>query len=172
MRLLVLQDLGVSTDAYTASRSEERIAENLSTLVYTSTFFDQVVTSGFQIDTSTFPKDDRKRRKEWSKTVDATVTHGTGLLTITAYDTDVFQAEQLVRAVAFVLTDHAKDYTSGGGVQVRLVDAPLNSRWPVKPNILANVISGLFLGVLAGGLYVLVEGEKIRRRHQFIHEND
>ena len=32
VRLLVMQDLGSATDAYTASRSEERIAENLSTI--------------------------------------------------------------------------------------------------------------------------------------------
>jgi len=30
---------------------EERIAENLSTIVYTTTFFDQVINSGFEIDT-------------------------------------------------------------------------------------------------------------------------
>jgi capsular polysaccharide biosynthesis protein len=168
--LLILQDLGSSVDAYTASRSEERIAENLSTIVYTSTFFDQVFSSGFQVDTKNFPKDDIKRRREWARTVDAAVSHGTGLLTITAYHTDVTQAEQLVRAIAFVLTQHVKEYTSGGSVQMRLVDAPLSSQWPVKPNILANIASGFFLGGLVGVANILLHLERIRRRHQFVHE--
>jgi capsular polysaccharide biosynthesis protein len=170
VRLLILQDLGSSVDAYTASRSEERIAENLSTIVYTSTFFDQVFSSGFQVDTKNFPKDDIKRRREWARTVDAAVSHGTGLLTITAYHTDVTQAEQLVRAIAFVLTQHVKEYTSGGSVQMRLVDAPLSSQWPVKPNILANIASGFFLGGLVGVANILLHLERIRRRHQFVHE--
>lgn len=170
VRLLILQNLGSSVDAYTASRSEERIAENLSTIVYTSTFFDQVFSSGFQIDTKNFPKDDIKRRKEWAHTVDATVSHGTGLLTITAYHKDVTQAEQLVRAISFVLTQHVKEYTSGGNVEMRLVDAPLSSQWPVKPNILANIASGFFLGGLVGVAFILLQLERIRRRHQFVNE--
>jgi len=171
VRLLILQDLGSSVDAYTASRSEERVAEDLSTIIYTSTFFDQVFSSGFPLDKKNFPNDDIKRRKEWARTVDATVAHGTGLLTITTYNTDVTQAEQLVRAISAVLTAHVKDYTSGGNVEMRLVDAPLNSQWPVKPNILANIASGFFLGGLVGAVYVLLNLERIRRRHQFVHED-
>lgn len=170
VRLLILQDLGSSVDAYTASRSGERIAENLSTIIYTSTFFDQVISSGFNIDAKIFPKEDVNRRRLWAKTVDASVSHGSGLLTVTAYHQDIAQAEQLVRAIAFVLTDHVKEYTSGGNVQIRLVDSPLNSRWPVKPNIFANIASGFFLGALFGSAYVLLKIEQIRRRHQFAHE--
>lgn len=171
VRLLILQNLGSSVDAYTASRSEERIAEDLSTIIYTSTFFDQVMASGFQIDTKVFPKEDVKRRRVWAQTVDATVSHGTGLLTIAAYHTDVQQAEQLVRAISSVLTQHVKEYTSGGNVEMRLVDAPLDSQWPVKPNILANIASGFFLGCLVGAAYILLQLERIRRRHQLIHED-
>ncbi len=171
VRLLVLQDIGTAVDAYTASRSEERIAENLSTIVYTTTFFDEVINAGFSIDGDYFPEQDSKRRREWERTVDATVSRGSGLLTITAYHQDVTQAEQLARAVAFVLTEKASEYTSGSNVDVKLIDAPLNSRWPVKPNIPANAVSGLVLGGLVGIAFVMLQYEKIRRRHQFVHED-
>ncbi|MBI4714190.1 hypothetical protein HY771_03335 [Candidatus Uhrbacteria bacterium] len=169
-RLLILQNIGTQVDAYTASRSEERIAENLSTIIYTSTFFDQVMKSGFDIDEDVFPLDDVKRRHAWSKTVSATVSRGSGLLTISAYHQDIKQAEQIVRAVAFVLTNRVSEFTSGGNVQVRLIDAPLNSRWPVKPNILANILSGFFLAGFVGIGYVLLQSERLRKRHQFVHE--
>ncbi len=172
VRLLVMQDLGSATDAYTASRSEERIAENLSTIVYTTTFFDEVMKAGFSIQERYFPTKDYKKRQEWAKTVDATIARGSGLMTITAYHQDVSQAEQIARAVASVLTAKASEYTSGGGVQVKLIDAPLNSRYPVKPNILANAVSGVVLGGLVGIGFVLMQYEKIRRRHQFVHEDN
>lgn len=167
-RLLILQNIGSSVDAYTASRSEERIAENLATIVYTSTFFDQVMNAGFDIEEESFPAEGSKRRRTWRKTVSATVSRGTGLLTITAYHQDVRQAEQIVRAVAFVLTDRVGEFTSGGNVQVRLIDAPLNSRWPVKPNVLANIFSGFFLASFIGIGYVLIQSERIKRRHQLV----
>lgn len=37
-RILITQELG-AVDAYTASRSAERIADDLASIVYTSTFF-------------------------------------------------------------------------------------------------------------------------------------
>ncbi|MCR4314221.1 MAG: hypothetical protein NUV84_03175 [Candidatus Uhrbacteria bacterium] len=170
-RLLILQNSGSGTDAYTASRSEERIADNLSTLVYTSTFFDQVMDAGFSIDASIFPDDPSRQRKEWSRTVKATVARGSGLLSVTAYHRDVDQAEQLVRAIAFVLTDRVGEYTSGGDVSARLVDEPLNSRWPVKPNVIVNVSSGFVLGGFVGMAFVVLQSERVRRRHQFVHED-
>lgn len=171
VRLLVRQDIGTAVDAYTASRSEERIAEDLATVVYTTTFFDDVINAGFSIDGTYFPEADYKRRREWSRTLDATVTRGSGFMTVSAYHTDVEQAEQVVRAVAFVLTQNAGDYTSGSNITVKLIDAPLNSRWPVRPNLLANGLSGLVLGGLFGIGFVLVQYEKLRRRHQLIHED-
>lgn len=168
-RLLILQS-DSSVDAYTASRAEERIADNLSTIVYTSTFFDQVMRSGFNIDQNSFPEEQNKQRRAWSRTIDSSVSRGSGLLTLTAFHQDIQQAEQIVRAVAFVLTDRVSEYTSGSNIQVRLVDEPLNSRWPVKPNVAANVFSGLFLGAFFGVLYVLLQSERLRRRHQLVHE--
>jgi len=170
VRLLILQDVGSGVDAYTASRAEERIADNLSTLIYTSTFFDQVMASGFSIDQSVFPEDDSKKRKTWGKMVKATVARGSGLLSITVYHRDVEQAQQIVRAVASVLTERVGEYTSGGTVSVSLVDDPLNSRWPVKPNILVNILSGFVLGSFVGIGYTILQTERIRRRHQLVHE--
>ena len=172
VRLLILQNIGVSVDAYTASRSEERIAENLSTIIYTTSFFDQVLNAGFDIDEKTFPIDAAKRRKAWTKTVDSTVSHGTGLLTITVYHQDVDQAQEIVRAVSQVLTEKVGEYTSGNNINIRLIDDPLNSRWPVKPNVIANIISGFVLGILVGVAYTLVQNERIKRRHQLINDDE
>jgi capsular polysaccharide biosynthesis protein len=168
VRLLIIQDVGV-VDAYTAARSSERIAEDLSTITYTTSFYDKVMDAGFGIDEEYFEEDEYKRRKQWNKIISTTVARGTGLLTIKAYHQDVDQAERISSAIAFVLTNEGWTYTSGGNITVRLVDEPLNSRWPARPNIPANAFSGLILGGLIGVVYVLIQYERIRRRHQLVH---
>ena len=169
-RILITQELG-AVDAYTASRSAERIADDLASIVYTSTFFAKVLSSGYDIDVSYFSNDEIKRREQWEKAVSASVSRSSGLLSITAYHTDVAQAEELATAVAYVLTTEGWTYTSGGSITVQVVDEPLNSRYPVRPNLLVNGFSGLVLGLLGGAGYVLIDAEKLRRRHQFMHDD-
>jgi capsular polysaccharide biosynthesis protein len=166
--ILITQELGV-VDAYTASRSAERIADDLSSIVYTSTFYDKVMNSGYSIDTDYFPEDPIKERDRWEKTISASVARSSGLLDIRAYHPDVSQAEEIARAVAFVLTTQGWTYTSGGNITVQVVDDPLNSRYPVRPNIPVNAISGFFLGALGGAAYVSIQAERLRRRHQMVH---
>lgn len=166
--ILITQELGV-VDAYTASRSAERIADDLSNIVYTSTFFDKVMNSGYAIDTSYFPDDPIKERNKWQNAVSASVARSSGLLDIKAYHPEVTQAEEIARAVAFVLTTQGWTYTSGGNITVQVVDDPLNSRYPVRPNIPVNAVSGFFLGALGGAAYVSIQAERMKRRHQLIH---
>lgn len=170
-RLLITQELG-AVDAYTASRSAERIADDLANAVAYEDFYAKVMASSGTIDESYFSTDPKKRHDQWEKAVSISVTRGTGLLAITAYHTDVTQAENIARAVASVLTQEGWTYTSGGNITVKVVDTPLNSKWPVRPNILINAFSGFVLGSLAGVGYILIQAERLKRRHQFIHEED
>jgi capsular polysaccharide biosynthesis protein len=169
-RILITQELG-AVDAYTASRSAERIADDLASIVYTSTFFTKVLSSGYDVDEAYFSGDEIKRREQWEDAVSASVSRSSGLLSITAYHTDVAQAEELATAVAYVLTTEGWTYTSGGSITVQVVDEPLNSRYPVRPNLLINGFSGLVLGLLGGAGYLLIAAEKVRRRHQFMHDD-
>ncbi|HBD04940.1 TPA: hypothetical protein DCZ32_00595 [Candidatus Uhrbacteria bacterium] len=168
VRLLVIQQLG-TVDAYTAGRSAERIADDLATAVYTTDFYELVMASGLGIDKNYFGTDEIKKRKKWGEAVSTSVSRGSGFLTIKVFHEDVSQAEQIGRGVASVLTTEGWKYTGGGNITISLVDAPLNSRWPVKPNIPANAFSGLVLGLLAGSGYVLLREQTNDRRHQVMH---
>lgn len=170
VRILITQELG-TVDAYTASLSVERIAEDLGEIVHTTSFFDKVLESG-EIDEAYFPENETKRRDRWEETVVASVSRSTGLLTIRAYHTDPAEAEQIASAVADVLISEGWTYTSGSNITVQLVDDALNSRWPVRPNILVNAFSGLVLGVVVGVGYILIQVERVRRRHQLMHGED
>lgn len=169
VRLLIVQQLG-AVDAYTAGRSAERVADDIINVIYTTTFFDKVIAASSEIDQKYFPTDDQARRKKWEKTISASVSSGTGLLTLTVYHTDVKQAELIARALSSVIVTEGWQYTSGGSINIQLIDEPLDSHWPVRPNIPLNAFAGLVLGGLAGVGFVLLKAERIRRRHQLVHE--
>lgn len=169
VRILITQELG-TVDAYTASLSVERIADDLSNIVNTSSFFDKVINTQYDIDSDYFPADENKRRKIWERTISASVSRGSGLLTIKAYHPDVVQAQNIALAVVEVLIKQGWTYTSGSDITIQLVDKSLNSRFPVRPNIFVNAFSGLVLGSLSGVGYIMLQAERLRRRHQLVHE--
>jgi len=166
IRLLVTQE-SASSDAYTASRSAERLADDLAGTVYYTAFFDQVLDSNFAIDEDQFSSledNAAKRRKEWNRMISTSVERGSGRLGVDIYNEDPSQAKQIAQAVAFVLTQQGWRYTSAKNISVRLVDEPLVSRFPVRPNFAANALIGLVLGGIFGGGFVLIKSETLRRR--------
>lgn len=160
MRLLIIQKQLSQTDPYTAIKASERIADNLGQIIYTTSFYQKVMDAHFNIDQSYLKTDEIKKRKQWSDMIDTQVIRDSGMLSVTVYHKDPNQANQIARAIAFVLTTEGWQYVGGGDLQVKLVDEPLNSRYPVRPNIPANAFSGFVLGIIAGSGYVLAATRK------------
>ena len=168
IRLLVTQD-SISADAYTASRSAERVADELVSVLHSSAFFDSVMGANFNIDEAQFSDDDSRRRKAWENMLDASVQRRTGLLSVDVYNEDPAQGEQISQAVAFVLSQQGWRYTSGGNVSIRLIDEPLVSKYPVRPNISYNGFLGLVIGFFVGAGFVTLRYEAIERRRVAMH---
>ena len=164
MRLLIIQKASQSLDPYTAIRSAESIADNLSQIIYTSVFFDKVTSAGFQIDKSYFDASETKRRKQWSDMVSTQVTHQTGFLQISVFHKNKEQASEIARAIAYVLTTEGNQYIGGHDLAIQLVDTPLQSRFPVRPNVPLNAFLGAVIGVVLSALYLVV-GEARRHRN-------
>ncbi|MBI4214415.1 hypothetical protein HY546_00305 [archaeon] len=162
-RLLVTQRAAFTLDPYTAIRSVELIGDNLAQIIGTSSFFEKILKTGYNIDQNYFKTDELQRRKQWNKMVDASVARGTGLLEIKVYHQSRDQATQIANAVVFLLSREGSDYL-GRDIGIRLVDAPIVSRWPVQPSIPLNVAAGLVLGFLLGHAWGYVEHRK-RKHH-------
>ncbi len=162
-RLLITQRAAFTLDPYTAVRSSELIGGNLAQVIGTSAFFDKVLKSGYNVNQAFFPTDEAKRRSTWTHMVDASVGRGTGLLVVKVYHPDRAQALQIASAVALLLGRDGADYV-GRDIQVRLVDPPILSRFPVKPNLLGTTTAGLLLGFCLGNLY-LYSSHRRRRHH-------
>ncbi|OGL73952.1 hypothetical protein A3E39_02030 [Candidatus Uhrbacteria bacterium RIFCSPHIGHO2_12_FULL_60_25] len=153
VKLLITQTNPAGVDPYTAIKSTERIAQNLSEIVYTSGFFSAVVDDA-SVDKNYFPTDEIKKRKAWQDAIASTVSPGTGVMTITAYHPDRNQATTLAVRVAKELAVQAPNYF-GFSVRVQVIDAPLPSRFFAKPNFVTNGVAGAAVGLLLGLAWVL-----------------
>ncbi len=153
VRVLITQANATGLDPYTAIKSSERIGQNLSAIIYSSSFFDSVMTKA-QVDASYFPSDDIDRRKKWAETVEATVDAGTGVMSVVAYHTDRAQAKELAMAVAEGIGTIAPNYF-GASVRAQIIDDALPSRFFAKPDLFKNGGIGILLGFLLGTGWVL-----------------
>lgn len=143
-------------DPYTTVKSAERIGENLAQIVGTDDFFAKVMEQeGFGIDAGYFAEPtNRKRRKLWQKTVDASVVFGTGVFRLSAYHEDPGQASRLVAAAGNALVTQGWQYV-GGDVIIKLVNEPVVSPFPVKPHVLVNAFLGFLIGLILSGVLLI-----------------
>ncbi len=161
IRLLITQTNVTGVDPYTAIKSTERIGQNLSELVFSSSFFNGVINQG-GVDANYFSLNDEiDKRKEWAQTVSVGVTPGTGVMYVTAYHPDRAQAAAIAIAVADQLAEQAPNYF-GYSVRVQIIDDPLPSRYYAKPDFVSNLGFGFILGLLVGSAWVLARVRQIR----------
>lgn len=161
LRLLVVQDASsVAGDPYTLARSNEYLSDVLSKVTYSTSFYGRVMSAGFNIDAPYFGNTTKKISKNWNKTIEVKKINNTGIISVTAYHTKQDQAEKIARGVGYVLITQNSNYHGlGDKISLKLLDEPITSSWPVKPNLLLNVILSLFLGLVFGLAYVYLLGE-------------
>lgn len=153
VRLLITQTNVAGLDPYTAVKSTERIAQNLSEVIYASSFFNAVMASG-NVDRSAFPTDEIAKRRAWRETVETSVTPGTGVMSVTAFHQSRAQATEIAVRVSEEIANQAPNYF-GYSVRVQIIDDPLPSRFFAKPNFIQNGLFGIMVGFLAASAWVL-----------------
>ncbi|NQU99589.1 MAG: hypothetical protein HQ538_02525, partial [Parcubacteria group bacterium] len=160
VKLLVIQNQGQRLDAYTAARSAQTVGEVISKMVYTSSFFDRVITSNFEIDDD-FGVDVEDRKEKWKDRVQTRLIDETGSVQIEVYHINRKQAEQIAFGIAYVMINYGENYHGGGSqIEIKMVDLPITSEKPVRPNILNNTVAGFGLGMLLSIVIVVLMGSK------------
>lgn len=156
-KLLLTQDSMAGTDAYSISKSNQFLTNTLAQVVYSNSFFEQVMASGFNIEAGQFSDNQNKKMKQWNNMVSARPVSDTGMIVINVYHQDKYQADQINQAITFVLkTRHSLYHGLGNKVSIKIIDKSTLSNWPVKPNIPVNIFVGLFLGIILGSAFVYV----------------
>ena len=170
--VLIIQKSSFSIDAYSATKSEEKIGKKLSQVISSSYFLDKVLSENLSIDRTYFGSDERDRRKVWDKTVDAYVPTGYSKLNFTIYHTDSNQALIISRTVAEVLINEEDDLIGIGDIDLKLLDSPLVSQYPQQPNIALNLAVSLFVGVILSFAYVILTYRPDRDHDKFSQDQE
>lgn len=157
MELLILQRYAFARDAYTASKSIEYLSNVFGEVIYSQSFIDEVLASGYRID-NTFSTNPEKRKKQWKKIVRAQVNRDTGTMSLSILNRDPNQAQQIAQAILFILNSKGDNYHGEGDrVSIKTLDAPFVASRPAQPNLPANAAVGALLAILAA-FTVLVNG--------------
>jgi capsular polysaccharide biosynthesis protein len=148
-QVLIISESRYGVDAYTAAKSAERIGENLAQVVQTSDFYNKVFALGsINLDQSKYQNiPEHKRRKLWQKNVSASVVFGTSVITFSAYHENPEQARNMSGALAQTMLTHARDYV-GGDIQMRVVNQPVVTEYPVRPSMTMVALFGVLIGLL------------------------
>jgi capsular polysaccharide biosynthesis protein len=157
-RLLVSQEFTPGTDAYTISQSNNYLSKLLARVVGSQSFYNEVVSSGFQINKDYFRKgtDQEKEMEEWNKTVVAgSPNAGNGIMEVQVLHPDRQQAEQLAQGVNYVLQTKNREYHGlGDNMFLKVIDGPIVSERPVEPNIFVIFPFTIVLALFLASLYI------------------
>ena len=165
-RLLISQNLS-GADPYTVSKANEYLSNLFSQVAYSSSFFNLTAAAGYNIDTSYFGNDYKAQMKVWKKTVEARSVGDTGIMEIYVYHPDTYQAQQIALAINQTFISKSFNYQQGGDqVGISVIDQPLTSSFPVKPNIILNLVSALILGTIISGLWIYFLPKKEKPKHK------
>jgi capsular polysaccharide biosynthesis protein len=158
MRLLIIQATSPTLDAFTAVKSSEKVGRNLSRVLASSSFLDRILLANPKVDASAFPRDERRRRRAWARMVESSVAAETSVMEVHVFHRRSAQALAIAEAVGGVLARDAREYTGSYDISVKIIDPPLATRFPVRPNIPLNVVLGLILGCLIGTAFEYLRG--------------
>jgi len=159
-KVFILSRTPTGADPFTVVKTAERIGENLSHIVFTSSFFDEAVrVAQGQVLPEQFGETERAQRKGWQSTVDVGVVPGTGFLRVSAFHENPRQAAIIAQSVVSALIEKGWEYV-GGEVQIKAVDNVVISRFPVRPNIPMNIVLGFVFGVLGVAVVELFRSPK------------
>ena len=150
---LVIQNSG-NSDPYAISKSAEYLSNILAKIIYSNSFFNSVLDSGYFIDKNYFGSTVRQQMKTWNKTVSAKAINDSGIISLNIYHTDRAQAELINRAVVYTLQTKHGLYHGGGEVAIKVIDEPITSSYPVQPNLILNFGLALVLGLIFSLSYI------------------
>ncbi|MEI6835812.1 MAG: Wzz/FepE/Etk N-terminal domain-containing protein [Candidatus Falkowbacteria bacterium] len=153
-RLLILQP-DTAADAYAVARSNQYVGGLISEVIYSGSFLDSLNSSSYVFNRNYFNGTYKQNIKEWKKTVFAKSGGDTGVIDIEIYHTDPEEARKISLAVNQLIISGQSPYKfNANQTKISVIDEPVVSSFPVKPNIILNLGLGLLFGFLSGCSYI------------------
>lgn len=150
-RVIIIQKSLQGSDAFIAARSSERLSIILSEVVYSNSFFNDVLATSSKI-TDDFGSDPARRREEWQRQVKNRINSDKGIIEISTYDRNKVQSSEILNGILKLLIENGEKYHGSSNTEIRVIDEPLTSKEPVRPNTVFNTVAAgiiAFIGALA-----------------------
>ncbi len=171
-KVLVIQGLPEGVDPFQVSKSNEYVASLLTQVISTNSFFKEVVNAGFNIEKTYFPESSDKQVKLWKKTVRAS-SNSNGIITIKTYHDNRIQVSQISQAINFILkSKHGLYHGFGNLVDIKIIEQPVTSDRPIKPNVFINIFVALAFGILVSLTYIYLFPDNRYNLHLKTQKND
>lgn len=147
-------------DGYAAAKAAERLSQSLGQAITTAAFADsvynQIKDNPALQGNPLLSADAEVRQAAWRKEVTTAVRADVGQVTVSIYQKDRSQAALLGTAVSIATVGLGGEYLSSGNSTVlKIVDYPLTSKAPERPNIFLNLAAGALVG-LAGSMVIIL----------------
>ncbi|MCF6276305.1 MAG: hypothetical protein L3J07_00495 [Candidatus Magasanikbacteria bacterium] len=155
-QVLIISQSRLGVDPYTVVKSAERIGENLIQIMKTEDFLNKVIEQDIEVfnELNLQELDTREKRKLWNKSTSASVVYGTGVLNVSAFHQNSEIAEKLSKAVVDTLVFKGWEYV-GGDVVIKVINNPVATKFPVRPNLPLNAFAGFVFGTIFMGLILV-----------------
>lgn len=171
-KVLVIQSSAEGVDPYQISKSNEYIASLLTQVISTNSFYIEVINAGFNIDKSYFPETTDKQAKLWEKTAKAS-SNASGIITIKTYHNNRVQVSQINQAINYILKSRHELYHGFGDlVEIKIIEQPVTSDRPIKPNVFINISVALAFGFLTSLTYIYLFPQNRYNLHLSPQAND
>lgn len=144
-RVIIIQKSLQGSDAFIAARSSERLSIILSEVMYSNSFFNDVLAASGKI-TDDFGSDSALRREEWQRQVKNRIDSDKGIIEISAYDKSKVQSAEILNGILKLLTENGEKYHGSSNTEIRVIDDLLTSKEPVRPSTIFNTAAA---GILA-----------------------
>lgn len=155
-KVLVIQKQMANQDIYAISKSAQYLTQVLKEGIYSDSFIEKIFASPYNIQRGDFPLDAKEQRKEWKKDVKVIILQDLGAMEIQVFYPDKDKAEKISQAILAILKENHQFYHGGGdNVEVRILDNPLVSKNPARPNLWLNAAIGAVIGLVIGLMLAL-----------------
>ncbi len=158
-KLLIQQDID-QFDPYNVFKINEYYNNLIKEIVSSESFFNQVLSSDYDINADYFGNNRKEQIKKWGKTIEI-VSTDLGTMEIKTYHPNPKQAKQILLSTTNILINKNNQYNNlGDHIDIKIINNITTSDYPTEPNIILNFVYTILVAIVIILLYLYYIAEQ------------